>query len=150
MAEYALAAVINLERRFKLALQLQNQKTWSSRFLIISTTKIEMLIPDYFSPELKGYRCLSELTVGILGIGQIGLSSAKLLRGFIFLKQTSATTSNLCICRSGMQSSRSGEQGKDSNRNRRCDSIFYQTSAPTTAIFRGLSYQHFTLHPRHR
>ena len=97
MAEYALAAVINLERRFKLALQLQNQKTWSSRFLIISTTKIEMLIPDYFSPELKGYRCLSELTVGILGIGQIGLSSAKLLRGFIFLKQTSATTSNLCL-----------------------------------------------------
>jgi len=63
MAEYALAAVINLERRFKLALQLQTQKTWSS------------------SPELKGYRCLSELTVGILGIGQIGLSSAKLLRG---------------------------------------------------------------------
>ena len=97
MAEYALAAVINLERRFKLALQLQNQKTWSSRFLIISTTKIEMLIPDYFSPELKGYRCLSELTVGILGIGQIGLSSAKLLKGFIFLKQTSATTSNLCL-----------------------------------------------------
>ena len=87
MAEYALAAVINLERRFKLALQLQNQKTWSPRFLIISTTKIEMLIPDYFSPELKGYRCLSELTVGILGIGQIGMSSAKLLRGFIFLKQ---------------------------------------------------------------
>ena len=31
MAEYALAAVINLERRFKLALQLQTQKTWSSR-----------------------------------------------------------------------------------------------------------------------
>ena len=56
-----------------------------------------MLIPDYFSPELKGYRCLSELTVGILGIGQIGLSSAKLLKGFIFLKQTSATTSNLCL-----------------------------------------------------
>ena len=117
MAEYALAAVINLERRFKLALQLQNQKTWSSRFLIISTTKIEMLIPDYFSPELKGYRCLSELTVGILGIGQIGLSSAKLLRGFIFLKQTSATTSNLMfICRSGMQGFRSGEQGKGSHR----------------------------------
>ena len=40
-----------------------------------------------FSPELNGYRCLSELTVGILGIGQIGMSSAKLLRGFIFLKQ---------------------------------------------------------------
>ena len=56
-----------------------------------------MLIPNYFSPELKGYRCLSELTVGILGIGQIGLSSAKLLRGFIVLKQTSATTSNFCL-----------------------------------------------------
>ena len=56
-----------------------------------------MLIPNYFSPELKGYRCLSELTVGILGIGQIGLRSAKLLRGFIFLKQSSATTSQLDV-----------------------------------------------------
>ena len=34
MAEYALAAVINLERRFKLALQLQAQKTWSSRWYL--------------------------------------------------------------------------------------------------------------------
>ena len=110
-----------------------------------------MFISKYFSPELKGYRCLSELTVGILGIGQIGLSSAKLLRGFIFLKQTSATTSNLMfICRSRMQSFRSGEQGKGSHRDRCCNSIFYQNSAPTTVVFRGLSYQHFTLHPRHR
>jgi len=62
MAEYSLAAVINLERRFKLALELQNKKSWS------------------ISPELKGYRCLSELTVGILGVGQIGQCTANLLR----------------------------------------------------------------------
>ena len=110
-----------------------------------------MLISNYFSPELKGYRCLSELTVGILGIGQIGLSSAKLLRGFLFLKQSAATTSTLMfICRSGMQSFRSGEQGKGSHRCKCCNSIFYQNSTPTTVIFCGLSYQYFTLNPRHR
>ena len=60
--------------------------------VIFKPSENDIFIHNYYcSPELKGYRCLSELTVGILGIGQIGLSSAKLLRGLIFLKQTSTT-----------------------------------------------------------
>ena len=86
MAEYSLAAVINLERRFKLALELQNKKSWSIRRHICfwrSTSRILL----HFSPELKGYRCLSELTVGILGVGQIGQCTANLLRGDSFHKR---------------------------------------------------------------
>ncbi|XP_023344414.1 uncharacterized protein LOC111713708 isoform X4 [Eurytemora carolleeae] len=63
MAEYCVSAVINIERGFKQCHELQRQKIWAG-------------------DRLNNYRSLNELTIGILGVGEIGSSCAKLLHGF--------------------------------------------------------------------
>lgn len=63
MAEYSLAAVINMERNFSLAARSQAACEWNT------------------SAELHNYRSLAELKVGILGVGQMGRCAAKIFKG---------------------------------------------------------------------
>ena len=39
----------------------------------------------FFSQDLKTYRCLNELKVGILGVGQIGQCAAKAFKGILHI-----------------------------------------------------------------
>jgi len=64
MAEYALASVISIERGFKSASRCQDSKVW-----------------DKTSPSMTSYRPMNELTVGILGLGEIGRKTATLFKG---------------------------------------------------------------------
>jgi len=63
MAEYALVSIINMERNYPVIHQSQTQLVWNK------------------SDDLKSYRCLNELKIGILGIGQMGKCTAKILKG---------------------------------------------------------------------
>jgi len=58
MAEYSLAAVINMERNFYKMAMNQLDKSWNTS-------------------GLTEYRCLADLKVGVLGVGQIGKTVAK-------------------------------------------------------------------------
>ena len=63
MAEYCVASVINMERNMKLLNQNQAQCLWSKE-------------------NATGYRSLSELKIGILGMGQMGECIAKIFSDF--------------------------------------------------------------------
>lgn len=57
-------------------------------------------IPDVdflnFDSEAVGYRCLSELKIGVLGIGHIGQSIAKVFSGF-FLRLTTIVSIHFIV-----------------------------------------------------
>jgi len=63
MAEYCLVSVISMERSFPHLHSSQAKKEWN------------------LSAEVRNYRSLSELTVGILGVGQMGKTTAKIFKG---------------------------------------------------------------------
>ena len=63
MAEYALAAVINMERNAKRMMSNQTNKSWDK------------------GSDVIGYRCLNQLKVGVLGMGQMGAGVAKAFSG---------------------------------------------------------------------
>jgi len=63
MAEYSLVSVINMERNYPVIHKSQEQSFWNK------------------SDDLKSYRCLNELKVGILGIGQMGKCTARIFKG---------------------------------------------------------------------
>jgi len=62
MAEYALVSVINMERNYPVVHASQAQAFWNKS-------------------ELEEYRCLNELKIGILGVGQMGKCTAKIFKG---------------------------------------------------------------------
>jgi len=63
MAEYALVSIINMERNYPVVHASQAQGFWNK------------------SDDLKNYRCLNELKIGILGVGQMGKCTAKIFKG---------------------------------------------------------------------
>eukprot|EP00092_Neocalanus_flemingeri_P016751 GFUD01018116.1.p1 GENE.GFUD01018116.1~~GFUD01018116.1.p1 ORF type:complete len:298 (-),score=65.92 GFUD01018116.1:5-871(-) len=62
MAEVALVSIINMERNYPLIHQAQAEMCWNT------------------SQDLKNYRCLNELKIGILGVGQMGKCTAKIFK----------------------------------------------------------------------
>jgi len=63
MAEYALLSIISMERNYHVVHASQAKRLWNK------------------SRDLLEYRCLDELTIGILGVGQMGKCAAKILKG---------------------------------------------------------------------
>jgi len=63
MAEYSLVSIINMERNYPVIHKSQEQSFWNK------------------SDDLKNYRCLNELKIGILGVGQMGACTAKIFKG---------------------------------------------------------------------
>eukprot|EP00090_Calanus_glacialis_P008541 TRINITY_DN16889_c0_g1_i1.p1 TRINITY_DN16889_c0_g1~~TRINITY_DN16889_c0_g1_i1.p1 ORF type:complete len:325 (-),score=52.99 TRINITY_DN16889_c0_g1_i1:32-1006(-) len=64
MAEYALVSIINMERNYPLVHASQAQGFWNK------------------CDDLKNYRCLNELKIGILGVGKMGKCTAKIFKSF--------------------------------------------------------------------
>jgi len=62
MAEYCLVSVIAMERNFPVAARAQVARTWDS------------------GTELRDYRNLGELTVAVLGVGQMGSATASIFK----------------------------------------------------------------------
>ena len=62
MAEYCLVSVISMERNFPVAARAQAARSWDS------------------GTELRDYRNLGELTVAVLGVGQMGSATAKIFK----------------------------------------------------------------------
>ena len=62
MAEYCLVSVIAMERNFPVAARAQAARSWDS------------------GTELRDYRNLGELTVAVLGVGQMGSATAKIFK----------------------------------------------------------------------
>ena len=54
-----------------------------------------------FTSEAVGYRCLSELKIGVLGMGHMGQSIAKVFSGF-FLRPTRIVSINFIVQSSGV------------------------------------------------
>jgi len=63
MAEYALVSTISMERNYPLVHSSQADRCWNK------------------SQDLKSYRCLNELRIGILGVGQMGKCTANVFKG---------------------------------------------------------------------
>ena len=78
MAEYALLSIISMERNYHVVHASQAQKLWNKRF---ETNFVNYSDSKKFSRDLLEYRCLNELTIGILGVGQMGKRAAKILKG---------------------------------------------------------------------
>jgi len=62
MAEYCLVSVIAMERNFPVAAKAQAARTWNA------------------GTELRDYRNLGELTVAVLGVGQMGSATASIFK----------------------------------------------------------------------
>ena len=62
MAEYCLASVIAMERNFPVAARAQASRSWHS------------------GTELRDYRNLGELTIAVLGMGQMGSATARVFK----------------------------------------------------------------------
>jgi len=63
MAEYCVAAVINMERRFSQVKRSQVNHHWD------------------LGEELREYRAMDEMTVGVLGVGNMGVATAEMMSG---------------------------------------------------------------------
>lgn len=76
MAEYSLAAVINMERSMANMLRNQINCDWNKR-QTHPNIRVKMMLILLLGSEAVGYRCLNELKVGVLGMGHMGQSIAK-------------------------------------------------------------------------
>ena len=81
MAEYSLAAVINMERSMANMLRNQINCDWNKR-QTHPNIRVKMMLILLLGSEAVGYRCLNELKVGVLGMGHMGQSIAKVFSGF--------------------------------------------------------------------
>ena len=79
MAEYALLSIISMERNYHVVHASQAKRLWNKRF---ETNFVQHYSDSKkLSRDLLEYRCLNELTIGILGVGQMGKCAAKILKG---------------------------------------------------------------------